>query len=296
MSLSNVLIVEDEPILQLVLEATLQGAGYQTITACTAGEAWALLESHTRPFEVILLDRNLPDMDGLKLLARIKADPLLMRIPVIFQTGMSAPDDVRAGLQAGACYYLTKPVDSIALLAIVRIACSDYRDYVLLQQEVKRADTVMSQMTSAKFYFRTRQQARDITIWLSRACPNAQNVVLGLSELMLNAVEHGNLGISYDEKSQLLLEGRLEEEIDLRLSLPRYADRQALVSFERTRDEICFLILDQGSGFDWRDYLEMSSTRAFDTHGRGIAMARKLSFDRLEYRGTGSEVMASIQL
>ena len=296
MSRPNVLIVEDDGILQLVLEEILKSADYQTSTVGTAGAAWMLLESFTQQFDVVLLDRNLPDMDGLELLARIKSDPHLMRIPVIFQTSMNRAEEIHAGLQAGASYYLTKPVDSVALLAIVYAACTDYRDFLQLRHEVERADAVMSQMCSAQFYFRTLQQARDITVWLSKACPNAQKVVLGLSELMLNAVEHGNLGITYNEKSQLLSEGRLEEEINLRLTLPEYADKKAFVSFERTTNEICFLIRDQGAGFEWQHYLEMSPERAFDTHGRGIAMARMLSFDQLKYMGTGSEVMAVITL
>ena len=296
MSRPNVLIVEDDGILQLVLEEILKSADYQTSTVGTAGAAWMLLESFTQQFDVVLLDRNLPDMDGLELLARIKSDPHLMRIPVIFQTSMNRAEEIHAGLQAGASYYLTKPVDSVALLAIVYAACTDYRDFLQLRHEVERADAVMSQMCSAQFYFRTQQQARDITVWLSKACPNAQKVVLGLSELMLNAVEHGNLGITYNEKSQLLSEGRLEEEINLRLTLPEYADKKAFVSFERTTNEICFLIRDQGAGFEWQHYLEMSPERAFDTHGRGIAMARMLSFDQLKYMGTGSEVMAVITL
>lgn len=44
-------------------------------------------------------------------------------------------------------------------------------------------------------------------------------------------------------------------------------------------------ITDQGEGFAWERYLEMDPSRAFDTHGRGIAMARMISFDSVEYRG-----------
>lgn len=53
-------------------------------------------------------------------------------------------------------------------------------------------------------------------------------------------------------------------------------------------------IRDQGDGFDWSNHLDFSPERAFDTHGRGIALARKLSFDSLEYLGNGNTVLASI--
>ena len=54
-------------------------------------------------------------------------------------------------------------------------------------------------------------------------------------------------------------------------------------------------IRDEGSGFDWMSYLEIDPRRAFDTHGRGIAMAKMLSFSRLEYHGNGCEVVACVE-
>jgi anti-sigma regulatory factor (Ser/Thr protein kinase) len=120
--------------------------------------------------------------------------------------------------------------------------------------------------------------------------------VLGLSELMINAVEHGNLGIGYAQKSALIDQGRLADEIRERLARPEFAGRRAELEVSRDENEVRFLIRDQGAGFDWQGYLEMSPDRAFDTHGRGIAMSRIISFDRLEYRGCGNEVLAAVRL
>ena len=68
------------------------------------------------------------------------------------------------------------------------------------------------------------------------------------------------------------------------------------VSYQRTDGEICIRIRDQGAGFDWRNYATVDPGRVFDAHGRGIAVARIMSFDRVEYFGTGNEVMGVIQL
>jgi hypothetical protein len=54
-------------------------------------------------------------------------------------------------------------------------------------------------------------------------------------------------------------------------------------------------IRDQGQGFDWTPYLDFDPERAFDPHGRGIAMARLSSFDDLEYLGDGNEVLATVK-
>ena len=86
------------------------------------------------------------------------------------------------------------------------------------------------------------------------------------------------------------------EEMDRRLVDPDFARRIATVEFVRNAGELRFIIRDQGKGFDWQQYLEMSPERAFDTHGRGIAMSKLLSFDKLEYRGCGNEVEGVVNL
>jgi hypothetical protein len=53
-------------------------------------------------------------------------------------------------------------------------------------------------------------------------------------------------------------------------------------------------IQDEGDGFDWQKYLDFDPERAFDPHGRGIAMARMMSFDALEYQGKGNTVVLKI--
>jgi anti-sigma regulatory factor (Ser/Thr protein kinase) len=121
---------------------------------------------------------------------------------------------------------------------------------------------------------------------------NGERLAIGLIELFLNAVEHGNLGIGYKEKSVLNLNGTWDVEIERRMALPENASKVVEVEFQRVQKEIRFRIRDQGQGFDWESYLQFSPERAFDSHGRGIALARNLSFSRLEYQGSGNEVIA----
>jgi hypothetical protein len=111
---------------------------------------------------------------------------------------------------------------------------------------------------------------------------------------MTNAVEHGNLGISYDEKTQLNNEGRWQEEVERRLCLPENLGKYALLKLEQGPTELRITIRDQGPGFDWENYLQISPERVFDNHGRGIAMAGAVSFDRIEYRGNGNEVVGFV--
>lgn len=290
------LVVEDEPISREVLVDTLQDNGYASVTAATGAEAWQLIMEYRGRLDAILLDRLLPDMDTLSLLVKLKADPSLTHLPVIIQTSLSSENDIADGLKAGAYYYLTKPFPPATLIAIVRSAIKDRRDFLELQQSLRQTHGILKNLQKAEFLFRTQADARDLAALTAHAAPDPERVILGLTELMLNAVEHGNLSITYAEKSALIAANSLESEVERRLHLPEFATRQAALLIERADKKLNYLIRDEGSGFDWQPYLEMSPSRAFDTHGRGIAMTNLLSFDRLQYLGCGNEVIGSINL
>lgn len=296
MAKTCVLVVDDEPIGREMMAENLTYEGYLVVEADSGEAAWDLIDAEPARFHVILLDRLMPDMDGIDVLRRMKARPETMHLPVIMQTGMTADSEVLEGLKAGAYYYLTKPFAADTLLAIVAAAARDYYSRQALAEEVKRQGNVLSCLAEARFIFRTPQEARDLATLLANTAPDPGRIVLGLSELMLNAIEHGNLDIGYDRKTALIENGSLEQEIERLLNSPEFSNRHAEVRVRRSDGELSFRIRDQGAGFNWQGYLEMSPERAFDTHGRGIAMARMLSFERVEYAGLGNEVEAVIRL
>lgn len=296
MAKTCVLVVDDEPIGREMMAENLTYEGYLVVEADSGEAAWDLIDAEPARFHVILLDRLMPDMDGIDVLRRMKARPETMHLPVIMQTGMTADSEVLEGLKAGAYYYLTKPFAADTLLAIVAAAARDYYSRQALAEEVKRQGNVLSCLAEARFIFRTPQEARDLATLLANTAPDPGRIVLGLSELMLNAIEHGNLDIGYDRKTTLIENGSLEQEIERLLNSAEFSNRHAEVRVRRSDGELSFRIRDQGAGFNWRGYLEMSPERAFDTHGRGIAMARMLSFERVEYAAQGNEVEAVIRL
>ena len=296
MAQTSVLVVEDEPVTRMSLVETLQDEGYRVLAAVDGGQAWRLIAEGGERFDVILLDRMMPDMDGIEILRRVKEHPGTEETPVIMQTAMSADGEVLEGLRAGAYYYLTKPFSGDTLVAIVGAAIRDRLDYQELRREAERVGRSFGYLRQATFCFRTPEEARNLATLAANAAPDPGRVVLGLSELMLNAVEHGNLAIGYAEKTRLIDQERLPDEIARRLAAPEYSARTVHLEIERLADRVRFIVRDQGAGFDWTRYLELSPERAFDTHGRGIAMSRLLSFDELEYRGCGNEVVASIAI
>jgi anti-sigma regulatory factor (Ser/Thr protein kinase) len=157
---------------------------------------------------------------------------------------------------------------------------------------VEHCEGKLTHMQAGHFQVRTLEEASVLGKLLSSAYPDSDLVVVGLTELLINAVEHGNLEIGYQKKSELIANGQWQEEVERRLAIAPYAARRVDVMFQRQPGEIRLNIKDQGKGFDWMRYLDIHPDRVYDTHGRGIAIARQVSFDELDYLGDGNEVEA----
>lgn len=291
-----VLIVDDEPFNLEILSEYLQSAGYNLLKAEDGTEALSHLNRCAESIDVVLLDRMMPNMNGMEVLAHMKQSPEWHHIPIILQTAVGSPDSIREGLQAGAYYYLTKPYEKSMLLAVVSAAGMERRNARKLAESLTRQQACLRLMSSSTFRFRRLEEAHEIASLISSAFPDPHRVAMGLSELIINGIEHGNLDIRYEEKGRLLRTGNWQAEVQRRLALPEYENRHMTVSFERTETEARVTITDEGEGFDWRPYLELSPDRAFDPHGRGISMARMISFDSIEYQGRGNVVTVAVRL
>lgn len=288
----RVLVVDDEPINLEIIKEILADEDLNLDLAENGQEALNLIAATS--YDLILLDRMMPVMDGMTLLRTIKSTAAWRDTPVIMQTAAASPTEVREGIAAGAHYYLTKPYEPDALRILTLSILNDGQ----LRREALGAsshfETVLTQLESAVWKFRTITEANALAGALANLCPKPDHAIIGLAELLINAVEHGNLGIGYKKKSELKWAGKWDAEIERRLADPVTGARSASVTARQTNESIVFTVKDEGDGFNWRDYLEFSPERVFDPHGRGIAMAKMLSFSSLEYQGKGNIVIATV--
>ena len=161
-----------------------------------------------------------------------------------------------------------------------------------MKEQVRRQRRMLGLMEESIFRFRTLEDAKTLAFYIANCFPEPEKVVFGLNELLINAVEHGNLGITYAEKTKLVLSGTWVQEVERRLAAPEYKDKNGRLTFKATKEEIAVTIKDQGQGFDWSNYVELSPARATDPHGRGIAASRLMSFDSMEYLGLATKCCA----
>ena len=115
---ARILVAEDDPDLGPVLEEVLAEDGYEVLRTTDGAEAVRLAEQHT--FDLILLDVEMPTLDGFAACRALRADPRLEAVPIIMLTARTGEEDLAEGFAEGATDYLTKPFAVAQFRARVR--------------------------------------------------------------------------------------------------------------------------------------------------------------------------------
>lgn len=116
------------------------------------------------------------------------------------------------------------------------------------------------------------------------------DIQIGLEELLINAIEHGNLNISYHEKSQALENGTFEQLIEFQKNNSLYKDKKVTITFNQTPQYDEWIISDEGEGFDPCEIPSFTKKNEVNKlHGRGILITR-FQFDEIAYSNEGRTV------
>lgn len=289
---TTVFIVEDNKTNFMLLEDLLSNEGYQILNAWDGEEGLALLNEHKDHIDVVLLDLGLPKINGFEFLEKMNEDASYDNIPVIVQTADSSETALQKVTALGVYFFMTKPLDMFVCRTVVKNAIDDARKFEKALLKANRSELSIALMRHGEFYFRTEEEALTLAASLSKICPSPRRQMLGLNELMINAIEHGNLGIDQNEKKQFIIDNCLAQEVERRLSSKQYGQRWACIEFTKYEDGITFVITDQGDGFDWHSEIVLMSEKIMQPSRRGIALAHKVGFDHIEYQGKGNKVFA----
>jgi putative two-component system response regulator len=181
---SLVVVIEDEPTQRMLLTKVLEREGYEVL-GIGDGETGLRAIIEYAP-QLVLLDLNLPRMDGLEICRQLRADPLTTTLPVIVITAHTSMDDMVAALDAGADDFLAKPVQQAELLARMRSAIRLRRSITSLE----RATQIVAALANAV-------EAKDLGLvhhcrWLAHHAARV-GVQVGLRGEELEAVAYGAL-------------------------------------------------------------------------------------------------------
>jgi CheY-like chemotaxis protein len=121
-----VLLVEDDPSMQLLCRVNLELSGFEVVAASTGTEALRLAET-AGPFDLVLLDVMLPDLGGFDVAERLHETAATVDVPIVFLSARVSPADVARGRSAGAIDYVPKPFDPAAFVGRLRDDLDLYR-------------------------------------------------------------------------------------------------------------------------------------------------------------------------
>ena len=118
---TQILVVEDNEMNTKLFRDVLQATGYRVLEATTGGRAVELATEHAPA--LVLMDIHLPDMDGVEVLRRLRADERTAAIPVLAVTAQAMDGDRERFLAAGFDGYVSKPVNIVGLIDTVKKHC-----------------------------------------------------------------------------------------------------------------------------------------------------------------------------
>lgn len=293
---AHLLLVDRDPLsLATLVDCFRAELGITFHAADSLQAALSLLQDPGADFDLMIVDCLMPNRGGLDLLCRVRDDERLATIPIVLQTPRPPTlEQLREGAAAGAYHYLNMPCHHDAVISIVHAALTKSSFRNALRRQLRTRSSAEHELEACEFAIRTLEEAGELATLVARACPNAEAALFGISELLVNGVEHGNLGLSYAEKSQLALDNCWKSEVDRRSEHPENLGKRVRLSFRREAHQITLRIADEGRGFAWQNYLELDPRRACDPNGRGIALSKMLSFSSIHYEGCGNVAVATI--
>lgn len=138
----RVLIADDSNVTRVMLERTLTRLGYETVVTSDGAQAWQALQETDAP-RLALLDRMMPEMDGLEVCRKMREMPRTRDVYAIIVTSKGEPRDIVEGLEQGADDYIIKPYDSHELAARIRVGVRIVEMQTRLTEKVEELERAL---------------------------------------------------------------------------------------------------------------------------------------------------------
>lgn len=297
---TTILLIDDEDVVREELGGILEDEGYRVLAGADGEEGLALFRAHGP--DIVITDVRMPRRDGLSVAMAIRQQA--PHVPVTVITGHGTEAMAIEALRAGVTDFIKKPVrleDLAAALTRMEAA----RLLAMPHANLAMPAAVESMQRVWRYTLRNEMGAIPafVEAMLKQCAKRARleakaqmELSLALRELLLNALEHGNLGLSFADKTEALESGTLEALLRSRATDPRYVERRITVETTLQPSLITVSIEDMGEGFDWNNLADpLDPSQQLASHGRGILLAR-MSVDTLEYNATGNRVTVTKRL
>ena len=284
----KVLILEDDTATRDYMVDSVEVQGYEVQSAVNGEEGLQKYESF-KP-DLIVTDIQMPKMDGLKMLEAIRR--VDSDVIVVVATAFGSEEYAIDALRLRANNYLRKPVRHVELLPLL----SKYEGTVnenSLKKEILGMTLRREFLMNFENNLNLVPKIADYLIQETGSALNGQErlgILLGLTELLANSIEHGNLEIGGEDKATALANNTYDQLLADRMANPKFVSRKVSLSFVLNDDGCEWVITDEGPGFDWESLTNpLDGENILGFSGRGIFVSR-FQFDKLEYNDKGNQV------
>lgn len=279
----TILIIDDNNDLLEYLKDFFMIYDYEVILAETGNEGIEKFREYLP--DIVISDMRLPDKNGNIVVKEIKA--INKDVPIIIITGFSDKQLILSAMRNGALDLLKKPFKPKDLKYLINKIDTLFRKIKVKlsssfveweKRQFRISNDIYAISSVVNFIFSNID-------YISEEVSFMKN---GLQELLINAVEHGNLNISYDEKQELLEKGDYNRHLKEKAALPTYRDKYVTIKVFSTADYLKIIIEDMGNGFDLSSIPDPENPENFlKESGKGILMALH-AYDKVEYNEIGN--------
>lgn len=270
------------------LEALECRTGLSALEAADGAEALQILQRE--PIDLVLTDMMMPGINGLELVETVRAR--FPTLPVILMTAHGSEEIAMQALQKGAASYVPKQNLARDLLETIE-------EVLRLTSAERGQQRLLDCLTRTESEFQIDNDPVFIPALIGHVSENlrrlktcAENdrlrVTVAISEALLNAIYHGNLEVGSElrEKDEKAYRQMLEE----RRSSKPYADRRILVHTRESPTEACYVIRDEGPGFDPSQLPDPTDPANLERiSGRGLLLIRTF-MDEVRHNDKGNEI------
>lgn len=283
----KILVVDDEETVRTILAKFLYNEGFEPIEA-TQGEQAIELYRMIKP-TLVVSDIMMPKMDGLTLLQKLRS--IDANAIVILMTGYGSEDILLKALRGGAINYFKKPFIFQEMIDFIRHVLEHRR-------EIDTSQFFSSHLVEESKTFVFNTGAADILPIINQVTTHLKNIVaeheivnlkVGIEEMIINAIEHGNLGITFAMKNDAIKKGKWGNLLQSRLEEGENHEKKIFVESELKPSSFLIKIRDEGEGFDWQSLPQLTAEALLSYNGRGIFLT-KIYYDDVLYSQTGNEV------
>lgn len=285
----TVLVVDDSPTQQLQIRLVLEGCGFQVVCADNGVEALELIDAAIP--DIVVTDLQMPEMNGLELVAEIKKR--FQALPVILTTAVGSESIASEALQIGATSYVPKR-------ELAEYLCETVTQVLDVVKAESGEASTSSTIVRTELHFEIGNCEAMVPGIIARMeqalvelgfCDEMQwmQIAMALDEAIVNAIFHGNLEVSTELRQTE--DGKpFVELVEKRKTLAPFRSRRVQISLSATPEVATFVVRDAGQGFDVSSLPDPTDPANLErAGGRGLLLIHSF-MDEVRHNHAGNEI------